>query len=350
GQRLQDVYGWKPKVFGQNGAPQVDETTLTEIPEAVLPADIRKLILDYFVVTKTYAMLDKGRKAWLKMVDNGGRVHGEMDTIGAITRRGTHKNPNLSQVPSVKMEKVSVGDRTVERPTKGLAGKFGWECRELFRTDDGWDETGVDASSLELILLGHYLAPLDDGAFSARVCDSARDAHREHAELTGLKRAEAKTLIYLKIYGGSAYKLSLDIDPVPPEDIPRWLGSPSLPLLLKSLEQRMGPAFVRGLDDAQKAKIAKARDNIIKMEAGIKGLKELIKGVKEAAMARGWLKGLDGSRLVVRKPHAALNTLLQGAGAMACKQWMVLTHDALESKGLRKGKDWKQILWVHDEL
>ena len=351
GQRLQDVYGWKPKVFGRNGAPQVDESTLSEIPEAVLPEDVRKIILDYFVVTKTYAMVSSGRKAWLKMVDDTGRVHGEIDTIGAVTRRGTHKNPNLSQVPAVKMEKVvdSQG-RTSEHHKRGLDGKYGWESRELFSADRGWDETGVDASSLELILLGHYLFPIDDGAFSARVCDPSRDAHREHAELAGITRAEAKTLIYLKIYGGSAYKHSLDLDPVPREDIPRWLGSKSLPALLKSLERRMGPAFVRNLDDAQKAKIAKARDNIIKMEAGIKGLKELIEGVQGAAQARGWLKGMDGSRLIVRKPHAALNTLLQAAGAMACKQWMVLTHDALEAEGLHKGTDWKQILWVHDEL
>jgi hypothetical protein len=35
---LAEVYGWKPKKFGKDGKPSVDESTLEEIPDAVLPA------------------------------------------------------------------------------------------------------------------------------------------------------------------------------------------------------------------------------------------------------------------------------------------------------------------------
>ena len=345
GKRLQEVYGWKPKKFGAKGEPTVDETTLEEIPEAVLPAHIRKLILDYFVVSKTYAMVSSGRKAWIALGQTG-RVFGEVDTAGAVTRRSTHKNPNLSQVPGVKKEKGADGK---EHVVKGLAGKFGWECRELFGADDGWDETGVDASSLELICLGHYLAPVDHGAFSARVCDPERDAHREHANLCGMLRADAKTAIYLKVYGGSAYKLSLSLSIGEEEEIPGYLCSKALPGLLRSLEKRMGEDFVKKLDDRQKAKIAKAQDIIKKLEGGIVGLKDLIKQVQDAA-ERGWLKGMDGSAIFVRKPYAALNTLLQSAGAVTCKRWLVLMHEELERRGYKKGVDWKQILFIHDEV
>lgn len=357
GKRLQAVYGWKPKAFGgrDKNIPQVDESTLEAIPESVLPADIRRLLLDHFVVDKTLAMLETGQKAWIRMstgprqegdVRQLGRIHGEMDTVGAVTRRGIHKNPNLSQVPSVSKEKVDGG---AEQVVLGLRGRYGWESRELFCADDGgWEQTGVDASSLELILLGHYLAPHDNGAFSLRVCDPARDPHREHADLCGLLRADAKTAIYLKIYGGSAYKLSLDLD-ITDAEMPEYLTYKGLPALLRSLEMRFDTDFVSKLDARQKAKIAKARVIILKLEKGIVGLADLIKDVQTAA-ERGWLKALDGSRIHVRKPYAALNSLLQSGGAIACKLWMVLVHQQLEARGLRKGVDWKQMLWVHDEL
>lgn len=354
GKRLMEVYGWKPKKYGSNGAPTVDESTLEEIPEAVLPAGMRRLILDSFVVNKTYAMLTSGARAWITMASKGvhpdavykmGRIHGEMDTSGAVTRRGTHKNPNLSQVPGVRKEKRSDGK---EHTILGLAGRYGWECRELFRGDMGWEQTGVDASSLELIDLGHYLYPLDNGAFTARVCDPTRDAHREHAVLCGMVRADAKTAIYLKVYGGSAYKLSLDLS-VSPEEIPTYITSKSLPGLLRGLERRFDADFVRKLDDKQKAKIAKAQEIIKKLEKGIAGLKDLITSVQGAA-ERGWLKAIDGSTIIVRKPHAALNSLLQSAGAISCKLWMVLVHEELERRGYRRGRDWLQVLWVHDEL
>jgi DNA polymerase I len=356
GMRLQAVFGWKPKAFGKDGKPTVDESTLSEIPDAVMPADIRQLILDYFVVTKTYGMLSKGAKAWIALCNKHGekhgsvnRIHGAMDTIGAVTRRGIHKDPNLSQVPSVKKEKVTREDGSkVEQVVKGLKGRYGYECRSLFTADPGWEQTGCDASSLELIDLGHYLWPMDDGAFSARVCDPKRDPHQEHADLAGMLRADAKTAIYLKVYGGSAYKLSLDID-IEDHEIPEYLGYRGLPMLLKSLEQRFDADFVRKLDDRQKAKIAKARTIILKLEAGIEGLKDLIESVQGAAQ-RGWLKAIDKSRIHVRKPHAALNSLLQSAGAISCKLWIMLVHRELERRGLAWGKDYRQVLWVHDEL
>nr|WP_276556758.1 DNA polymerase [Rhodoblastus acidophilus] len=356
GMRLQAVYGWKPKAFGKDGKPTVDETTLEEIPEAVLPADIRKLILDYFVVSKTLGTLSKGQKAWLTMASGPtkadpwhklGYIHGQMDTCGAVTRRGTHKNPNLSGCPSVTLEKMPDGSK---RPVRGLPGRYGWEMRELFCPDEGHEQTGVDASALELIDLGHYLAPLDKGAFRDRVCDPKRDPHEEHAQIAGMSRADAKTTIYLKIYGGSAYKLSLSLT-VGPDEVPKLLAYRGLPRLLDSLAKRFDEDFVRKLDDNQKARISKARQIIVKLEAGITGLPQLIEDVQKAA-EKGWLKAIDGSRIHVRKAYAALNSLLQSSGAITCKLWMVLFHREMARRGYVHGVggDWRQILWVHDEF
>ena len=68
------------------------------------------------------------------------------------------------------------------------------------------------------------------------------------------------------------------------------------------------------------------------------------------AKERGWLKAIDGRKLYVRKPHAALNTLLQAMGAIVCKLWMILLHRMLQDRGLVLGRDYNQLGWIHDEL
>lgn len=349
GQRLQAVYGWKPKKVGQNGKPTVDESVLQEIPEAVMPLKVRETILASFVVDKTLGNLAKGQNAWMRISEPDSRIHGRVDPLGAVTGRPTHSKPNMSAVPAVTKEKVPQEDGTTkEVPVRGLPGRYGMECRELFTADEGWEQTGVDASSLELIMLGHYLFPHDGGAFSERVCDPTRDAHKEHAALTGLTRGDAKTATYLYVYGGSAYKLSQDIS-IDPEEIPGFLSYRGLPMLLKSLERRFDADFVRLLDDAQKAKIAKARTIILKFESGIDGIKELKDSVAKAAEKR-WLKSLDGRKLFCRSPHSSLNTILQSGGIECIKEWMVLLHAALRAEGLVHGVDYKQVLWSHDEF
>lgn len=349
GQRLQAVYGWKPKMYGKNLKPTVDEGTLEEIPEAVMPKEVRELLINYFVVSKTLGTLAKGQKAWLHLVGDDGFMHGGMDTAGAITGRATHKNPNLSGVPAVRKEKVRQDDgSTVEVVVKGLRGRYGWECRELFDARPGWERTGIDASSLELIDLGHYLVPYDGGAFRDRVCDPTRDAHQEHATLADMTRGDAKTAIYLFIYGGGAYKLSLSLT-VEDEEVLGLLGYRGLPMLLSNLVKRFDQTFVANLDDSQKARIAKARQIIMKFEKGIDGLTKLKEDVTKAG-EKGWIVGMDGRRVYVRKAYSTLNTLLQSAGAQTCKLWIVLTHQALIAAGLVPGKDYVQVTWSHDEI
>jgi hypothetical protein len=349
GQRLQAVYGWKPKLFGKNGKPTVDEGTLEEIPEAVMPAEVRKLLIDYFITMKTLGTLAKGQKAWLNLVDDTGHIHGGMDTAGAITGRGTHKNPNLSGVPAVMKIKVTQEDGTKnEVVAHGLEGRYGYECKELFEADPGWEFTDTDASSLELILCGHYMFPHDNGAFSARVCDPTRDPHQEHAVLADMTRADAKTAMYLFLYGGGSYKLSLALT-VDDEEVLGLLAYRGLPMLLSNLVKRFDQTFVDRLDDKQRARIAKARQIIVKFEANIEGLK-LLKDAVTKAGERGWVRGLDGRRVYVRKAYSTLNTILQSAGAQAVKLWMVLLHRRLRELGLRDKVDFKQVLFVHDAL
>ncbi len=77
-------------------------------------------------------------------------------------------------------------------------------------------------------------------------------------------------------------------------------------------------------------------------------LKKLVEGVGNAVKKRGYLIGLDGRHLHIRSDHAALNTLLQSAGALVCKRWMVELDREIYARGWR-GKA-QQVAWVHDEL
>jgi DNA polymerase I-like protein with 3'-5' exonuclease and polymerase domains len=88
-------------------------------------------------------------------------------------------------------------------------------------------------------------------------------------------------------------------------------------------------------------------------------LKKLLKVVKSVA-GKGWLKGLDGRKLPIRSEHAALNTLLQSAGAVICKSWITMAEKALVDAGFKLSDglhgDWDPeadvvfLGWIHDEL
>ena len=66
--------------------------------------------------------------------------------------------------------------------------------------------------------------------------------------------------------------------------------------------------------------------------------------VKKAAQ-RGYLKGLDGRKLFVRSEHSALNTLLQGGGAIVMKQAMDILYNLIKLNTF----DAKFVANIHDE-
>ena len=55
------------------------------------------------------------------------------------------------------------------------------------------------------------------------------------------------------------------------------------------------------------------------------------------------IKGLDGRQLQIKYHHAALNTLIQGAGAIICKQWLIRMME------LSKSLDVRLVASIHDE-
>lgn len=248
-----------------------------------------KLLTEYLLIQKRISQLNEGGQAWMKC-EKKGKIHGSVNPNGAVTGRATHAYPNISQVPS-------------------SGSPYGHECRELFTVPRGWLLVGADASGLELRCLAHFMAKWDGGKYADVLLGG--DIHTENQKAAGLEtRAQAKTFIYGFLYGAGDAKIGTIVG-----------GTPGDGRKLKQKFLRSLPALGRLVDAVQ------------------------------AASKRGHLVGLDGRRIHVRSSHAALNTLLQGAGAVVCKQWLVLLEEHLSSK-FKHGwdGDYAFCAWSHDEV
>lgn len=244
-----------------------------------------KLLSEYLLIQKRLGMLAEGDNAWTKLVYKG-RIHGAVTTNGAVTGRATHRYPNIAQVPSV-------------------GAPYGTECRSLFTASRGFKLVGIDVSGLELRMLAHFMAKYDGGKYGKEVVEG--DVHTINQLAAGLEtRNQAKTFIYAFLYGAGPEKIGSIVGK----------GKAAGGALKKRFLERT-PALARLIADVSKA------------------------------ATRGYLIGLDGRHLHVRSSHAALNTLLQSAGALICKQWMV------EMDLMLTQMEWttrvRQVAWVHDE-
>lgn len=301
--RLKDFYGWEPEAWTPSGEPQVDEGVLSklEYPEA-------QLMNEYLILGKFMGQLADGNNGWLKKAVNG-KIHGRVNTNGAVTGRATHSNPNLGQVPSLRVDKD--GNKLM-----GIQGHFGVEARSLFTVPDGWVLMGSDASGLELRCLAHFMARWDKGKYAREVLDG--DIHTVNQEAAGLPtRPQAKTFIYAFLYGAGDEKIGSIVAPKSP----------------KAEKVRKG---------------RKLKTSFLNKTPALKALRNAV----GEASKRGWLKGLDGRKVYVRSQHAALNTLLQSAGALICKKWIVTVDELMKSKGYTHGwdGDYAYCAWVHDEI
>lgn len=117
-------------------------------------------------------------------------------------------------------------------------------------------------------------------------------------------------------------------------------------------------AFIYGAGDGKIGRIIgkgaaagkKLKDTFLKRFPALRKLKEaVIATIKK----RGFLRGLDGRRLYSRSPHSAVNLLLQSAGAVICKFWIVIAvNKRLVEAGFTRGLtgDYYILGWIHDEL
>ena len=273
-----DAYGWKPTVLTPKGSPKICEKNLETIADNA-PASAKKLA--------QWKMLEsrwKTIESWLNACKADNRVHGRVFTMGAVTGRMTHTDPNMANVVSS------------DKP-------YGKECRECFTVPDAdnYKLVGMDAKGLELRMLAHYM---NDPEYIDIVLHG--DPHTANQKAAGLPdRASAKTFIYAFLYGAGAEKIGTIVN-----------GTARDGARLKS-------QFLYNMPS----------------------LSNLIAKVQKIATG-GDIRGLDGRRIFVRHQHAALNTLLQGAGAIVCKQWSICMDKYIKQNKL----DAHLVNTIHDEL
>lgn len=330
--------GWEPTEFTDKGAPIVDDETLegVVVDDPVKQAAIT-LIQRYLMIQKRIGQLAEGKKAWLLYCETeDGFIHGSINPNGAGTGRATHSHPNMGQVPSAK-------------------SPYGPECRELFGAAyashlPGWEnvvQVGRDASGLELRCLGHFGAKFDGGAYVEQVLNG--DVHWANAVAAGIAkdavrdksnaqhdrwRDNAKTFIYAFLYGAGNAKIGQIVG-----------GGANHGKQLKKDFLENTPVISALSDSIVEALVKDQKWNHVTKRFDI-------------TWKRKWIKGLDGRMVHIRSPHSALNFLLQGAGAVICKAWVVETERLLMEQGLHHGwyreddspGDFCFMAWVHDEL
>jgi DNA polymerase I-like protein with 3'-5' exonuclease and polymerase domains len=219
--------------------------------------------------------------SWINAVKDDGRVHGRVITNGAVTGRMTHLSPNMAQIPA-----------------KGKP--FGEECRQCWTVDPGYKLVGADASGLELRMLAHYMG---DPGYTKEVLEG--DIHTANQKAAGLPtRNNAKTFIYAFLYGAGPAKIGSIVGGSAKEG------------------QSLIASFLRNTPA-----LSKLREKV------------------DQSIDKGWLRGLDGRRIFIRSGHAALNSLLQGAGSIVMKQAQVNLAKSLREEKL----DAKFCATVHDE-
>ena len=220
--------------------------------------------------------------SWLEKLGEDGRVHGKVIGFGAVTGRATHSSPNMAQVPA----------------TRATLGK---EFRSCWKVEDGNVLVGVDLSGIELRCFAHYL---NDQEYIDETVNG--DVHTRNQKAFGVETRDlAKTVLYATLYGASATKIGKVI----------------------------GGTAKRGTEIIS---------NFCKAVPAYEVLKIKVERMSE----KGTLPGLGGYQLKVRSSHSSLNTLLQSAGAIISKQWLVQITKNLRAKKI----PYKLVAWVHDEV
>ena len=279
---LTTFYGWKPTQMTATGKAIIDEIILTEIASDGI--SIAGDFAKCLDITKKLGMISEGTNAWLKLCTTASRVHHHC-SVGCATFRMSHKNPNLAQVPSDE------------------------RFRKLFKATPGQVMVGADLAGIELRMLAHYLARYDQGRYADILLNG--DIHQTNADKIGISRRLVKTVTYAFLYGAGDQKIGLSYD--------NTLSS-----------------------SAAKAKGKEIRNAYIE---AIPGLDDLLAAIRKAS-ERGFVKAIDGRKVLVDSPHKALNFCLQSSAGVVAKRWLLINQQTINETKLCCS----QLAFVHDEL
>ena len=287
--------GWQPTAYTPTGHPKI-KVDGEPCPNLVkMHSTVGQQLAKYSKVTHRKNQI----VGWIEACRPDGRVPACANPNGTNTGRMTHKI--VANVPKASPDVF-----------------FGEEMRGLFtHKGNGYTLVGFDAEGLELRIAAHYI---NSHAFTDALINGDKslgtDPHTRVLEACrpyGVEtRDEAKSCVYSTVYGASARKV----------------------------------ASILNLSQADGDKIIKAVESVF---PGISTLKPKV----EKAAARGYLIGLDGRKIWMRRDeqgkimkHKALNYLFQSGGGIAMKVVLCILDRKIKERGL----DVTFVGNIHDEV
>lgn len=223
-------------------------------------------------------------------IEVDGRIPTPANTLGAVTRRFTHKEvANIPRVTSL----------------------YGDKMRSLFKAPKCRLVLGMDFDALEKKVEAHYTRkyPGGDEYIQKIMAPKPLDCHEQNSRKLGISRNEAKTVAYAVSYGAQPPKLAQQQG---------W-----------SL-QRAQQVFNDFWEESKP--LADLKKDVEKFWQGNGGKKFIV--------------AIDGAKLWSRSKHSLVNLLFQSCGVICAKRAMVWLDRKIQEEGL----DALQLIQMHDEL
>jgi len=304
----------QPKITSKSksGLISVDKSHLEKLKS---DHEIIPLILDYRKTTSLLKFCGQLKEIHPKTR----RLHCSLNQIGTATGRFSCSNPNLQNIPNVK---VSEEETEI---LKIIASKL----REVFIAEKECVLIGADYSQIEL----RMITEMSQDEFLLKAYNSDLDIHELTAskvfniplsEISKQQRSIAKTINFGLIYGMSAVGLAESLTAI--------------------------------------TKIHHSKDEAERMMAEyfsqFKGVKSCLDALIDYADHHGYSRTLFGRTRPIpelasntmsereKGKRLAMNSPVQGSAADIIKMAMVNCYKAISEKGLKS----KIILQVHDEL
>ena len=318
-------YNWIPTMYTESLAPRLDSEVFSKLPYEEAP-----LLTDRFKLQKSVSQCNT-------ILNNLhlGRVHSNVNVQGTVTGRTTSTKVNLAQIDK--------------------KGGF----RGFFRPNKDWVMVDADLGGAEIVLLGRYLKPYDNGKMQE--IKANKDVHQFNADLAGVSRQDAKPLFFGILYGSSPtltgytlwYDGCLDTEVVTDEEYNTTYAKLKR-RAIKHNDKTLYPikkgmyGVLSSLLVYQTIYGAKIQE---KLTNGIVGYNELLKELAtKVRINKGYFETLDNRRMYSKSSHSNLNYLLQSSNAIYTKYWYYFISEYLLRKGLRLKEDYIPLQSVYDEI
>ncbi|MBF6643423.1 hypothetical protein IVN40_04390 [Chryseobacterium indologenes] len=306
----------QPKVTskGKSGLISVNKSHLGKL---VNDHEIVPLILDYRKINTLLSFCNQLKEIHPKTK----RLHCNLNQTGTATGRFSCSNPNLQNIPNVKLK-----DRENETDEIKILGS---ELREVFIAEKGCVLIGADYSQIELRMMTEmsqdsFLLHAYNNDIDIHILTASKVFNCKVSEVTEEQRKIAKTINFGLIYGMSAVGLAKSLTTIT-----------KTPHSKQDAEKMMSDYFTQ-----------------------FKGVKSCLEGLVDYTDHHGYSRTLFGRTRPI--PELASNTLkerekgkrlamnspVQGSAADIIKMAMVNCDKAITEKGLQS----KIILQIHDEL